>query len=170
MRQFIIYRITFPTGQFYIGQTYSHEYERWGNHLTLLKFGKHGNLRMQEIYNEYGYDDFVFEILIKDTSDDKAYVNILEKHLVGDHPNTINYHDGRKTDKQLEEHLLMVRKIYNKKHKYGGKQLYQKDYDEIIRKEAKRKYAREYYHQNNLKKYYREYYHKRKKTKELSTT
>ena len=157
MRQFIIYRITFPTGQFYIGQTNHHEYERWGSHLSFLKAGKHKNLRMQEIYNEYGYDDFVFEILVKDISDDKAYVNLLEKHLISDHPNTINYYDGRKTDKQLEEHLLMVRKIYHKNHKYGGKQLYQKDYDEIIRKEAKRKYDREYNQQ-------------KKKTKELSST
>ena len=160
MRQFIIYRITFPTGQFYIGQTHMHEYERWGNHLQDLKSGKHGNITMQEIYNEYGYDDFEFEILVKDTSDDRAYVNLLEKHLISEHPNTINFYDGRKTYKQLEEHLQMVRKIYNNKHKYGGKQLYQKDYNEVIAKEAKRKYARDYYRENYAV----------EKTKKLSTT
>ena len=156
MRQFIIYRITFPTGQFYIGQTNHHEYERWGSHLSFLKAGKHKNLRMQEIYNEYGYDDFVFEILVKDISDDKAYVNLLEKHLISDHPNTINYYDGRKTDKQLEEHLQMVRKIYNEKNtKYGGKQLYWKMDDNEL-KEAQRKWAKTQYY--------------KKKAKELSST
>ena len=141
MRQFIIYRITFPTEQFYIGQTHMHEYERWGSHLADLKSGRHGNIAMQEIYNEYGYDDFEFQILIKDTSDDRAYVNLLEKHLISEHPNTINFYDGRKTYKQLEEHQQMVRKIYNKKHKYGGKQLYQKDYDEIIRQQYLSEYG-----------------------------
>jgi hypothetical protein len=156
MRQFIIYRITFPTGQFYIGQTYSHEYVRWGGHLQDLKLGRHGNKAMQEIYNEYGHDDFVFEILIKDTSDDRAYVNLLERHTVKYHPNTINFHEGRKTDKQLEEHLLKSRKEYNEKNtKYGGEQLYWKMDDNEL-KEARRKWAKTQYY--------------KKKAKELSST
>ena len=126
MKKFVIYRITFPTGQFYIGRTYHSIDLRLNRHLTSLKKGSHGNIAMQEIYNEYGSKEFNIEVLLEDESDDRCYVNLLENYLICDHPNTINYYKGRKSDKQLGSYLKEVRKKYNSRHSYGGKKLNQK--------------------------------------------
>lgn len=58
-----IYKITcIPTNQVYIGQSASIK-KRWVAHKTALKHKIHGNYKLQEAYNLYGKDNFVFEIL-----------------------------------------------------------------------------------------------------------
>ena len=45
---------------------------------------------MQDLYNEYGDDGLVFEVLLVDECDDKNYINLLESFIEEDHPITIN--------------------------------------------------------------------------------
>lgn len=86
----IVYKIIFPTNETYVGQAKIHQYIRWGQHIADCARGVHGNKRMQEIYNEYGCDEWVFEIIESIEHDDKDYVNLVENMYIQTTPNTIN--------------------------------------------------------------------------------
>jgi hypothetical protein len=90
IKKYKIYKIIFPNGEHYIGKTEMHEYMRWGQHLSDCKRGKHGNKKIQEIYNEYGYDEWKFEVLKVEESDDSSYISLLEEQYIRDTPNTVN--------------------------------------------------------------------------------
>jgi hypothetical protein len=90
MKKYTIYKIEFPNGECYIGQTSKHEYERWGNHINRLSRNKHINSRMQSIYNEYGDEGLVFKVLKREVSDDSSYIHLLEQHYIDEHPTSIN--------------------------------------------------------------------------------
>jgi group I intron endonuclease len=58
-----IYKITLITnGKFYIGSSIDIKI-RWNNHKNELKKGIHGNKKLQNACNKYGYNNFIFEIL-----------------------------------------------------------------------------------------------------------
>jgi len=60
-----IYSITNILNKYkYIGSSDNIEI-RWRNHLNLLKNGKHPNAHLQNSYNLYGLDNFLFEIIEK---------------------------------------------------------------------------------------------------------
>tara|TARA_R110000796_G_C14296399_1_gene404656 strand:+ start:65 stop:601 length:537 start_codon:yes stop_codon:yes gene_type:complete len=63
---------------------------RWTAHIEEVEAGKHTNKHIQEIYNEYGCEDWLFEDLMTIKSDDKSYVNLIEGHIIFNHPNTVN--------------------------------------------------------------------------------
>jgi hypothetical protein len=124
IKKYKIYKITFPNGEHYIGRTETHEYMRWGSHLSDCRRGKHANKRMQEIYNEYGYDEWKFEVLKVEESDDSSYISLLEEQYIRETPNTINVY------------ILSI----------DSKKSFQRYYNENKEREKQRRL--EYYHKN----------------------
>ena len=61
------YKITLSDGSTYYGKTKHHIYIRGCNHLQTARLGIHKNKHIQEVYNKYGYDDWVFEYLSTET-------------------------------------------------------------------------------------------------------
>lgn len=58
-----IYKITcIPTNKIYIGSS-KNIYSRWNNHRWCLENNQHHNYFLQKDWNEYGSDNFIFEIL-----------------------------------------------------------------------------------------------------------
>lgn len=58
-----IYKITCTAnGKFYIGSAVN-LYQRWNRHQSELRSGKHQNPHLQNAWNKYGGDRFVFEVL-----------------------------------------------------------------------------------------------------------
>jgi hypothetical protein len=51
-----------PTGKIYVGSAVDLR-NRWYRHRRSLRRGEHGNYRLQNAWNEFGADSFVFEIL-----------------------------------------------------------------------------------------------------------
>jgi group I intron endonuclease len=59
-----VYRIiNKTTGKFYIGSTIMSIQKRCYHHLSLLRANKHKNIYLQNSWNKYGEEDFLFEIL-----------------------------------------------------------------------------------------------------------
>ncbi|MDE3023509.1 MAG: GIY-YIG nuclease family protein [Pseudomonadota bacterium] len=58
-----IYKIIFPSGNFYIGSAV-HFKRRWNHHLCNLKLGRHHNKPLQNAFNKYGEIGLKFEILL----------------------------------------------------------------------------------------------------------
>jgi hypothetical protein len=121
MKKYTLYKIEFPNGECYIGQTSKHEYVRWGSHLSELDRNKHINSRMQDIYDEEGADEWVFKVLKREVSDDSAYIHLLEQHYVNEHPTCVN-----RTNKNngLSEDEVKIRASKNSKrwyHERGGR-------------------------------------------------
>lgn len=64
MRKGTIYKITTKhNGLIYIGQTIQSVKKRWRGHLSHLGKGQHHNYLLQRVYDKYGADDFVFEVI-----------------------------------------------------------------------------------------------------------
>ena len=129
MDTYKIYKITFPNGTHYIGQTRKHVYQRWASHLNEVQYGKHLNPRIQEVYDEYGYDDWVFEVIQTEVSDDTSYIALLEHHHIKETPNTLNR--SYLTDEERKEKANIISKKYYSKNK-----------------EERLEYQREYYKKN----------------------
>lgn len=85
-----IYKIEFPNGECYIGRTSNHEYIRWGHHLSRCKAGKHSNNRIQSIYDKYGDEDWKFEVIKVEKSNDSSYISLLEEQFIKQFPNNVN--------------------------------------------------------------------------------
>lgn len=65
-----VYKITSKsTGKFYIGSSSTSIKRRWDAHLRLMKHGTHHNSGLQLLYDTYGDDDFLFEIISSNFSD-----------------------------------------------------------------------------------------------------
>ena len=122
MKTYTIYKIVFPNGECYIGQTSKHEYVRWGQHLEKASTNRHEGKKFQAIYDEYGYDDWVFEVLQREDSDDTSYVGLLEQSYVDKHPLCIN-NSNKHTNLSREE--VLARANANAKrwyHERGGRE------------------------------------------------
>ena len=126
MDKYTIYKIAFPNGKCYIGQTSKHEYIRWGQHLNECGYNIHNNKSIQAIYDEYGYDDWVFEVLQRETSDDKSYIHLLEQHYVDKNIDKC-VNRVKMSDEQFEMNRVMNDK---KRYKTSGT----KSHDEILSK------------------------------------
>ncbi len=58
-----IYQITcIPTGKIYIGSSRDID-QRWRSHLRIFRLGKHFNSHLQNAWNKYGEQAFVFDVL-----------------------------------------------------------------------------------------------------------
>ena len=77
-----VYRIlNEKTGKFYIGSTGAPFRKRWINHAWKLKAGRHNNLHLQNAFNKYGTENFVFEILELSLDDDTGWLAVEQKYL-----------------------------------------------------------------------------------------
>lgn len=66
MKEGTIYKIvTNHNGFVYIGQTIQNLRRRWHKHLSDLKSKTHHNQLLQKVYDKYGEQDFVFEVIEK---------------------------------------------------------------------------------------------------------
>jgi group I intron endonuclease len=60
-----IYTITnLVNGKIYLGQGIDINY-RWKTHLMSLRKGRHRNIKLQNSWNKYGEDNFIYELLIE---------------------------------------------------------------------------------------------------------
>ena len=68
-----VYKISSISNRnFYIGSSIN-IHKRWYRHKLSLKNNKHHSIRMQRIFNKYGADDFIFEII--ETCDSKNIIS-----------------------------------------------------------------------------------------------
>ena len=51
------------TGKVYIGSTITSFNRRWLYHIYRLNHNKHNNIFLQRVWNKYGKDNFIFEII-----------------------------------------------------------------------------------------------------------
>lgn len=130
------YKITFPDNTCYIGTTSKHIYERWGTHLGDVRSTKgHTNKNVQAVYDKYGYDDWVFDVLFVEEGD-KRYHSIRENTLIQETPNTLNINVGKYV--LLSEEENTKRKNIQTKLRQTPEQ-----------KERRRKYSKEQWDKGN---------------------
>ena len=59
-----VYTITcLADNKMYVGSTTVSFSKRWGDHKSMLNNNKHTNIHLQRVWNKYGSDSFLFEIL-----------------------------------------------------------------------------------------------------------
>ena len=95
------YKITFPEGSIYYGRT-TQGGERYKKHLSMVRRDRHPNKHIQEVYNKYGYDDWVHEWLFYETGD-KDYHSRIELGMIQANPKSLNIKDGRYIQLSEEE-------------------------------------------------------------------
>lgn len=57
-----LYKISGPNGRFYVGQSIDIT-ARWHYHRTQLRCGTHGNAKLQNAWNKYGENAFIFGVI-----------------------------------------------------------------------------------------------------------
>lgn len=99
-------------------------YKRRWRHFYRLKRHEHENKRMQEDYDKYGKDSFIFKVIIEDnklTDDelDKLEIKYIEEY--GSYEKGYNYTKGRKGSKGYK-HIDDVKKTHSEymKGRYAG--------------------------------------------------
>lgn len=80
-------------------------YRRWSGHRRQMFYNKHKNLKLQNHYNKYGLDDFIFEIIEECSLEDKLnreqyYINNLNPWF------NINPIAGNTTGRKFSEETL----------------------------------------------------------------
>lgn len=60
-----VYKISFPSGKFYIGSTTVSFHTRWQHHRNMLKRSVHVNPMLQRAFNKYGDANMVFEVYLR---------------------------------------------------------------------------------------------------------
>ena len=147
MKKYYIYRIEFPNGQFYIGQTsQAFVWMRWDGHINKVRAGKHNNQHIQNICDDYGYSDWKFEVLLELESDDPHYVSLMEKTIIDDHPNTTNQISSTKqirVDIKYKDDPKTYVRLYQKewaRQHYKDNKLYHRDYYQQNKERISKKY------------------------------
>ncbi len=121
------YKITFPDGSTYYGRTKHHIYERWGNHLQTARLNTHRNKHIQTVYDEYGYDDWVFEILfVKVYSKDQH--SICENTLIHDDSKALNIR-VKYTSKQRKLRDEEIKQQYRERYRIKRSNMTQEEID-----------------------------------------
>ncbi len=87
------YRITLTGGSTYYGRTTQPGDDRYNRHLGCVRLGTHPNKHIQEVYNKYGYDDWVHEWLSTETGD-KQHHDQIEYGRVQADPKSLNKNKG----------------------------------------------------------------------------
>ena len=130
MKKYYIYRIEFPNGQFYIGYSaLTHVWMRWSRHVYDCQQNIHSNPLFQDIYNEYGSADWLFETLLELESDDTCYIGLMENTIIDEHPNTINMTGPPmiSVGKSYKDDPKLYRILYQREH-YKVNKAYHKEY------------------------------------------
>lgn len=79
-----VYKFTcVPTGRFYIGSAQDVR-RRKQRHLSSLRHNNHHNVFFQRVFNKYGEENFVFQIMLTDTLEEARELeqHLLDKHLL----------------------------------------------------------------------------------------
>lgn len=80
MIKFGIYKITnIVNNKVYIGSTIRSFSKRWGEHRRGLRDNKHHSTYLQNSWNKYGKDNFIFEIIEELHNKDEIYINSKEE-------------------------------------------------------------------------------------------
>tara|TARA_R110000796_G_C14252470_1_gene398805 strand:- start:8 stop:502 length:495 start_codon:yes stop_codon:yes gene_type:complete len=110
------YKIIFRDGYTYYGRTKYHIYERWGNHLQTARLGIHSNKQLQEVYNKYGCDDWVFEILFVKVCSKEQH-SICENTLIHNDSKALNIRKKLtpKQRKRRDEEIKAYSRAYMKR-------------------------------------------------------
>lgn len=110
----------------YIGQTGMNFGDRWDHHRVMLRANKHGNRLLQDDWNKYGEQSFVFEPV--EIVDDTTYLDDLEEYYIAiakSEHKAYNLTDGGKEPVWKGKHLSesTKRKIgeKNREHMTGRK-------------------------------------------------
>lgn len=85
---------------FYLGKS-TNVWERWSNHYTSLKLGKHHSPKLQEKFNEFGVEKMTFRVL--------EYISITEFALSN------NMKKGKVLTSSYNKYLLMKEKEWMNK-------------------------------------------------------
>jgi len=131
------YKLTLSDGSVYYGRTTLSGNKRYVNHRCNAKKGKH-NKHIQEVYNKYGYDDWVWEWLGEETGDLEHHRKIEFGYVQVD-PKAINLYNGRfasgeneyfkqKQQTIRDAHTPEEREEYNRKYR----EIYQKRKQKIV--------------------------------------
>ena len=122
----IYYKITFPNDTCYIGCAKDFN-RRMAEHRCNVKRNKHGSPGVQDIYNKYGLDNWIYEILFTETGDIQ-YHSKREHDLIQNTSKTLNKRVGKwatlgkkEYDKQWRENNKEKQKEYLKKFKNKNK-------------------------------------------------
>lgn len=122
-----VYRITnIINGKSYFGKTMMNFGKRWDHHRSMLRCGRHGNANLQKEWDEYGEDNFEFEI-VKICDDDEEANKIEIECIAKGRENDLVYNiapGGRfnwATGKHLPEETKRKIGEKNRKHMTGRK-------------------------------------------------
>tara|TARA_B110000977_G_C10716862_1_gene353575 strand:+ start:105 stop:557 length:453 start_codon:yes stop_codon:yes gene_type:complete len=140
------YIIKFPNDTCYVGSTINYK-QRVQTHKTKVRCNSHDNRNVQAVYDKYGLDDWVFEILFTEQGD-KDYHSKREHIIIQETPNTLNIDDGRECLNK-EEYYKKQNKHFRTINKESQKE-YMRAYTWANREEFLRK-DRERYHKRKLK-------------------
>lgn len=107
-----IYKITtIHNGKVYIGQS-NNVYKRWSQHLSEFREDKHHNPYLQKVFNKYGVENLIFEILETCSESDLNikeiyYINLYESFSEG--YNMTLGGDGRRGYKLTKEQIQNIK-------------------------------------------------------------
>jgi len=118
-----VYKITSKsTGKFYIGSSSTSIKRRWDAHLRLMRRGTHHNSGLQLLYDTYGDDDLLFEIISSNFNDassiQKEEQRILNVHYGSEHCiNECLQVSTRLGSKQSDRAKALISKVHKGKPK-----------------------------------------------------
>jgi hypothetical protein len=110
------YKITLTGGSTYYGRTTQPRNDRYQHHQSSCRRGVNKNKHIQEIYNKYGYDDWVFEYLSTETGNIDHHNQIEFGRIQADN-RSINLDTGRRALVKEEDRLSYYKKNNDNKYK-----------------------------------------------------
>ena len=145
MEKGTIYKIeNLVNGKVYIGQTNGNGSSRRNSHLSLLRRNTHVNNHLQNAFNKYGEENFIFDVFCRcpiDKLDEVEMELIAEQKELG---NCYNIENGGKIVKMIDSSTReKIRKILSEKHRE----------DKAFREDYMKVHARKIICLNNMKVY-----------------
>lgn len=108
----------------YIGQTTQKPWNRWNDHLKLLKKNIHYNIHLQNSYNKFGKSSFQFKVLNYATSKlslDSLEIGYIKKYKSTDDNYGYNLKEGGSNGKHSIETIIKLSGKNNQQYGKKGK-------------------------------------------------
>jgi predicted GIY-YIG superfamily endonuclease len=137
------YRITFPDNTCYVGSTVNYK-RRVFTHQTRARCNRHDNKNVQAVYDKYGLDDWVFEIISTEQGD-KEHHTKREYTIIQENPNNLNIYRGREClnkEEYYKNSNKHFRTINRDKYLEANRKYVEENREEIRRKERERYWKR----------------------------
>lgn len=110
-----IYKITVKNNrQFYVGSSFDIA-KRWEEHTTQLKENKHHNYRLQNLFDKYGLECLIFEIIEEYTDIKRQDLYLIEESYISLLKPQLNIR--KTTGKKEETNKSKTKKSKNKNNK-----------------------------------------------------